>query len=140
MFYNDETWNSYILPKSDTKNVWMMWHTPWLLLTSAIFQWKSENFAILRNTCIDCILIKNCYFNFSWVFKDCFNKKVTILMMLAKMAAPGFLKITVFQNKGYNVIINVHHVISKILSLDSNYIGDMVMWPKFDDTNITMGF
>ena len=48
-------------------------------------------------------------------------------MMLAKMAAPGFLKITVFQNKGYNVIINVHHVISKILSLDSNYIGDMVM-------------
>ena len=48
-------------------------------------------------------------------------------MMLAKMAAPSFLKITVFQNEGYNVIINVHHVISKILSLDSNYIGYMVM-------------
>ena len=36
------------------------------------------------------------YFNFSCVFKDCFNKKVTILMMSAKMTTPGFLKITVF--------------------------------------------
>ena len=38
----------------------------------SIFYRKSVNFAISRNTDIDCILIDNFYFfNFSW---DCFNK------------------------------------------------------------------
>ena len=50
-------------------------------------------------------------------------------MMSAKMAMPGLLKITVFWNKGYEVIISVHDVINKILSRDSNYIVDVVMWP-----------
>ena len=66
-------------------------------------------------------------FNFSWVFKDCFNKKITILMISAKMATPGLLKITVFWNKGYDVIFYVHDATNKILSLDSNYIVDVVM-------------
>ena len=60
--YNDETWHSYTsytLPKNDPKNIWITWHTPWVPLTSAIFHWKSANFAISRNTCIDCILIQN---------------------------------------------------------------------------------
>ena len=55
---------------------------------------------------------------------------VTILMMLAKMVTPGLLKITVFWNKGYDVIISVHDVNNKILSRDSNYIVDGAMWPK----------
>ena len=51
---------------------------------------------------------------------------VTILMMSAKLATPGLLKIKIFQNKGYDVIILDYHVSSKILSRDSIYIADLV--------------
>ena len=63
---------------------------------------------------------------------------VTILMMSAKLATLGLLKIIVFWNKGYDVIISVHDVTSKILSRDSNYIVDVVMWPKFGNSSISM--
>ena len=63
---------------------------------------------------------------------------VKILMMSAKMATPGLLKIKVFWNRGYDVIISVHDVTNKILSRDSNYIVDMVMWPKFGNSSISM--
>ena len=59
-------------------------------------------------------------------------------MMSAKMATPGLLKITVFWNKGYDVIISVHDVTNKILSRDSNYIVDVVMWPKFGNSSISV--
>ena len=58
--------------------------------------------------------------------------------MSAKMATPGLLKITVFWNKVYDVIIYVHDVTSKFLSRDSNYIVHVVMRPKFGDSNISM--
>ena len=45
---------------------------------------------------------------------------VTMLMLSAKLATPGLLKIKIFQNKGYAVIILDYDVSSKILSLDSN--------------------
>ena len=45
---------------------------------------------------------------------------VTILMMSAKITTPGPLKIRVFWNNGYDVIIFVHDVTNKILSRDSN--------------------
>ena len=48
---------SYTLPKQDPKYIWIMWHTSWILLTSAFSHWKSVKFAIPRNTDIDCILI-----------------------------------------------------------------------------------
>ena len=48
-------------------------------------------------------------------------------MMSAKMATPGLLKITVFSNKGYGVIIPVDDVTSKILLRDSDYIADVSM-------------
>ena len=41
------------------QKVWIAWNTPWVLLTSAFFHRKSANFAILRNTDIDYILINN---------------------------------------------------------------------------------
>ena len=63
---------------------------------------------------------------------------ITILMMLAKMATPDLLKTTLFWNKGYDVIIPVHDVSNKILSRDSNYIVDVVMWPKFGSSSISM--
>ena len=79
------------------------------------------------------------YSSFSWVFKDCFNKKKVIsLIMSAKMASQGLLKIVVFWDKGYDVIIYDHDVTNKILSLDSNYIVDLVMWPNFGNSSISM--
>ena len=54
------------------------------------------------------------------------------------MATPGLLKITVFSNKGYDVIISFHDVTNKILSRDLTYIIDMFMWPKFDNSSISM--
>ena len=52
---------------------------------------------------------------------------VSSLMMSVKLATLGLLKIKVFLNKGYDVIIYVHDVISKSLSHKSNYIVDIVM-------------
>ena len=59
-------------------------------------------------------------------------------MMSAKMATPGLLKTTVFWNKGYDVIIPAHDVTNKIVSRDSNYIVDVVMWPNFGNSSISM--
>ena len=59
-------------------------------------------------------------------------------MVSAKMANPGLLKITVFWNKGYDVIILVNDLTSKILSRDSNYIVDVFMSPKFGNSSISM--
>ena len=63
---------------------------------------------------------------------------VTILMMSAKMATLGLLKIKVFWNNGYDVIISVHDVTNKILSHDSNYIIDVLIWSKFVNTSVSM--
>ena len=59
-------------------------------------------------------------------------------MMSAKMATPGLLKIMEFWNKGYDVIISVDDINSKILWHDSNYIVDVFMWPKFGNSSISM--
>ena len=58
--------------------------------------------------------------------------------MSAKMATPGLLKIAVFWNKGYAVIITVDDVVNKFLSRDSNYFVDVFMWPKFGNCSISM--
>ena len=64
---------------------------------------------------------------------------VTILMVSTKMAAPGLLKIKFFSSKGYDVINSVRDVTNKILSDDLNHIADVVMWPKFGNSSISMG-
>ena len=63
---------------------------------------------------------------------------VVILMISIKMATAGYLDITVFLNNFYDIIISVHDVNNKILSRDSNYIVDVVMWPKFGNSSISM--
>ena len=63
---------------------------------------------------------------------------VTILIMSGKMAIPGLLKIRVFWKKGYDVKISAHDVNNKFLIRDSNYIIDVVMWPKFGNCSISM--
>ena len=52
---------------------------------------------------------------------------VTTLMISANMVTLGLLKIKVFWNKGYDVIISVHFLANKILSRDLNHIVDAVM-------------
>ena len=63
---------------------------------------------------------------------------VTVLMVSVKLATPGLLKIIVFWNKVYDVIISVHDVSNKILSLDSNCTVGVVMWPKFGNCSISI--
>ena len=63
---------------------------------------------------------------------------VTILLRSAKLATLGFLKIKLIWNKGHDVIISVNGVTHKLLSRDSNYIVGVVMWPKFDNSSISM--
>ena len=70
-------------------------------------------------------------FNFSWVFKDFLMNLVIILIMSTKMATPGLLKTTVIWKKSYDVTVPVDDVTNKILSRDSNYIVDVLMWAKF---------
>ena len=59
-------------------------------------------------------------------------------MMSAKLASAGLLNVKIFWNKGYDVIITDYEVIKKILLLHSNYIVDLVMWPKFGNCSIPM--
>ena len=57
------------------------------------------------------------------------------------MATPGHLKITIFWNKVHDVRIPVDDLTNKVLSLyivDSNYIVDLLMWPKFDNSSISI--
>ena len=58
-------------------------------------------------------------------------------MTAAKMAVVSLLKIKVFWNKDYDFVIYVHDVTNKILSRDSNYIVDVVIWPKFGNSSIS---
>ena len=63
-------------------------------------------------------------------------------MMSANLATLALLKIKVFYNKGYDVktwykAMTVCEVTNKILSLDLNYIVDVVMWPKSGNSSIS---
>ena len=62
---------------------------------------------------------------------------VTILLISARMATPGLLKVKVFWNKDYDVIVSGHDVTNKILSLNSNYIVDVAI-VFFGNSSISM--
>ena len=53
------------------------------------------------------------------------------ILMSAKLATLGLLKIKVFWNEDSDVITFVQDVTNKVLSRDSNYIIDMVMLAKY---------
>ena len=65
-------------------------------------------------------------------------KKVTSLMMPAKMVTPGLLKITVFWNKGYDVIIYCLWRHQQKVTRNSNYIVDVFMWQKFGNSKVSV--
>ena len=77
-------------------------------------------------------------FNFFESLKVVLKSMVTISMMSAKMATPDLLKIKVFWNIAYDVIPFVQDFTNKILSRDSNYTVEVVMWPKFGNSSISM--
>ena len=54
------------------------------------------------------------------------------------MASPGLRKVKVFWKKGYDVIIFVNDVTNRILSRDSNHVVEVVTWPKFGNSSISM--
>ena len=63
---------------------------------------------------------------------------VKILMMPANLATPALVKIKVYRKKGYDVLLHDYEVTNKILSCDSNYVADVVMWPKFGNSSISI--
>ena len=63
---------------------------------------------------------------------------VTVLLVSAKITTLGLLKIKVFWNKGYDIIIFVQDIMSKTSSLDSSEVVDVVMLPKFDRSSTFM--
>ena len=54
------------------------------------------------------------------------------------MATPGLLKIKIFWKKAYDVIISAHDVTNTILSCNSNYNVNVVMWQKFGNSSISL--
>ena len=62
----------------------------------------------------------------------------TVLMISGNTATLGLLKISLFRNKDYDLIIS-NHWGKKSLANDSNYIVDLSMWPKFLNSSIFKG-
>ena len=54
------------------------------------------------------------------------------------MTTLDLLETTVFWNKGYDVIISICDIVNNILSRGLNYIVDLIMWPKFGNSSISM--
>ena len=59
-------------------------------------------------------------------------------MVSRKLNTLGLLKVKVFWNKGYGVISSIYAVTNKILSIYSNFIVDLVMWPNLSNSDISM--
>ena len=61
---------------------------------------------------------------------------VALLMMSAKIATQGLLRIKIFLKKVYDAITFFLDVKKKMLSQNSNCIVDVVMWPKFGNSSV----
>ena len=61
-------------------------------------------------------------------------------MISSKLVTQGLLIIRIFWNKSYDVIIGTRDVSNKILSRDADYIADVVMRQKFDNSIISMSY
>ena len=115
---------STVIPfvKKIQKNTYITWHAPWFLLILAFFHRKSAIFSISANTGIDCILMHKFYrsFKFFESLKVVLVNMIEFLMMSAKLATWGLLKIMVFWNKGYDIIASVCDITNKILSCNQS--------------------
>ena len=122
------------LPYRRPKNVQIMQHTSFILLTSAFFHWKFRNFCYMGK--YRSKLYLNTYFSFFycyWVFKGFSNQHDCKSDDISKLATPGLLKAEVYWKLR---IISAHDVINKISSLGSNSIEVVLMWPKCATSSI----
>ena len=103
----------------------------------ATFLLEISKFCYIKKLDTDSILKISNSFHFSWVFKDFLNKNGYNFDDVSR-PTPGLLEIKVFWNKGYDVIVSVQDVTSKILSGVPNYIVDVVIWPKFGNSSIAI--
>ena len=55
----------------------------------------------------------------------------SLKIILINMVTPEFRKIKVFWKISYDVMISTNDVTNKTFSRNSNYILDVVMWPKY---------
>ena len=60
-----------------------------------------------------------------------------VVMMPIKLATPEILKIKGFWNGDYDFITSVFGIINKSFSRVSNYVVDLVIWPKFGKSYIS---
>ena len=115
-----------------------MLHTLLILLTLAFFFGNQQ---ILRYQeiwkWISCWYIISNSFNFFKFLRIVLINVITILM-LVKILTVDVVKIKVVWSKGYDLIISVYDVTNKVLSHNSNYVVDVVIWPKFSNSNISM--
>ena len=113
-------------------------HVSWVPLTSAFFHQRLATSVISKNTDIYYILINN-FQNFSMnALEIVLINMIGCLKVSVKLATLHLLKIELFWNKGYKAIVFVDDVTNKILSLESNYFLDVVIWPKFGNSSISM--
>ena len=63
---------------------------------------------------------------------------VVFLMVSSELVSLDLLKVKIFWNKGYDVVIFVHVFTSKDLWREWNYIRDVAMWLKFGNSSISM--
>ena len=73
------------------------------------------------------------------MFKGCFNKHCCNFDDVSKIGYSILSWNEGVLNEGYDIIISANDVTNKILSCDSNDILDVVMWPKFGNSSISMG-
>ena len=66
------------------------------------------------------------HFDIFFKFLLTFNESLNVVMSTS-VAPPGMLKIKVFRNDVYDVIISVYELTKKTLSLESYYIVDAFM-------------
>ena len=134
--------NTVIPYLNKIQKICITWHTPSFLLTSLFFHRKSANFAISWNTDIDCIFIHNFYLisYIIWIFKDCFNKYDYNFDDVSQNGhSKSSQNIFILRwNEIHDFIISVHDVTKKIISSDSNYVVDVIIWPKFGSYSISM--
>ena len=60
------------------------------------------------------------------------------ILISAKIATIYLLQINIVWNKSHDAKISVYDVNNKTLSRESNYILDVVIWPKFGNSSISM--
>ena len=136
--YNDETWHSYIYLKKIQK-IYESRDTPFEFYWRQHFFTENQQMLLCQEMQIYIAFwyIVSNSFKFSQVFKDCFNKYGYNFDDVNKNGYVGLLNIKLIWSRGYDVIIYVHGVTNKILSRDSNYILDAVVWPKFGNSSIS---